>query len=215
MITETHCARDIVQHSKYNAHTDPLFKQLYLLKVKYIFDSNTLKLFYKPNQNCLPVYVTDLFQYFSRKHDHNTRQSLVLNKVLSSSRYGENCIRFYLPLLVNNSSQCVLEKVTTRCYQGFISYIKKRMIDRYVAQCYVRLCYICNRKWWNASDVSLLVIVPVYTLVNMFFSNWVSLYVCVIFHLMCSIFCRHCNCFSNICDQYELLKLRHAIVGLL
>ena len=29
----------------------------------------------------------------------------------------------------------------------------------------------------------------------MLFSHWVSLYVCVIFHLMCSIFCRHRNWF--------------------
>ena len=136
-----------------------------------------------------------MFQDFSHEHDHNTRQSLVLNNMFSSSRYGENCIRFYLPLLVNNSSQCVLEKVTTHRYQGFMLYIKKRMIDRYVAQCYVRLCYDCNRNWWNASDAWLFVIVPVYTLVNMLFSHWVSLYVCVIFHLMCSIFCRHHNCF--------------------
>ena len=143
----------VISCSKYNAHTDPLFKQLNLLKVKDIFDLNALKLFYKLKQNCLPVYVTDMFQDFSREHEHNTRQSLVLNNVFSSSRNGENCIRFYLPLLVNDSSQCVLEKVTTHCYQGFISYIKKRMIDRYVAQCYVRLCYICNRNWWNASDV--------------------------------------------------------------
>ena len=31
--------------------------------------------------------------------------------------------------------------------------------------------------------------------VNMLFSHWVSLYVCVIFHLMYSIFCRHRNWF--------------------
>ena len=123
-LLQKHAVR-VISCSKYNVHTDPLFKQLNLLKVKDIFDLNAMNFFYKLNQNCLPVYVTDMFQDFSREHDHNTRQSLVLNNVFSSSRYGENCIRFYLPLLVNNSSQCVLEKVMTHCYQGFISYIKK------------------------------------------------------------------------------------------
>ena len=40
----------VISCSKYNAHTDPLFKQLNLLKVKDMFDLNALKLFYKLNQ---------------------------------------------------------------------------------------------------------------------------------------------------------------------
>ena len=114
----------VISCTKYNAHTDPIFKQPNLMKVKDIFPLNILKLFYKLNQSCLPVYITDLIQNFSLEHDHNARQSLVLNYVFSSSRYDEKCIRFYLSLLVNNSSQYVLENVTTHCYQRFISYVK-------------------------------------------------------------------------------------------
>ena len=86
-----------------------------------------------------------MFQDFSREYDHNTRQHSVLNNVFSSSRYSEKCIRFHLPIIVNNTGICILEKVTTHCYHGFIFYIKKCMIDRYVAQCQTRRCYICNR----------------------------------------------------------------------
>ena len=37
----------IMTNSKYNAHTDPLFKQLHLLKVKDIIDVQCLKFWYK------------------------------------------------------------------------------------------------------------------------------------------------------------------------
>ena len=110
----------VITCSTYNAHTEPLFKQLNLLKVKDIFEWTALKSFYKlKKKNCLPVYITGMFQDFFREHDHNTRQHLVLNNVFSSSRYSEKCIRFYLPIIVN-----ILEKEMTHCYHGFIFYIK-------------------------------------------------------------------------------------------
>ena len=37
----------IMTNSRYNAHTEPLFKQLYLLKVKDIFDAQCMKFWYK------------------------------------------------------------------------------------------------------------------------------------------------------------------------
>ena len=136
-----------------------------------------------------------MFQDFSREHDHNTRQSLVLNNVFLSSRYGENCIRFYPSLLVNNSSQCVLEKVTTHCYQGFISYIKNAWsIDM----------------WLNAMSVLIVMSVIATDGMHLMYNYLQSspsiplllcyhrtefLSMCVIFHLMCSIFCRHRNWF--------------------
>ena len=110
----------VITCSTYNVHTEPLFKQLNLLKVKDIFELTALKSFYKLKKNCLPVYITGMFQDFSREHDHNTRQHLILNNVFSSSRYSKKCIRFYLPIIVN-----ILEKVMTHCYRGFIFYIKK------------------------------------------------------------------------------------------
>ena len=54
----------VISSSKYNAHTEPLVKQLNLLKVKDIFELSALKLFYKLKKNYLPVYITGMFQDF-------------------------------------------------------------------------------------------------------------------------------------------------------
>ena len=75
----------VITSCKYDAHTE----QLNFLKVKDIFELTALKLFYKLKYNCLPVHITGMFQDFSREHDHNTRQHLVLNIVFSSSCYCE------------------------------------------------------------------------------------------------------------------------------
>ena len=95
--------------SKYNAHTEASFKQKNLLKVKAILD-NSLKLFYKLKQNCLPVYITGMFKDFSREHHHRTRQHLVLNNVFSSSRYSENVFIAVFLSLWTTPAYAYLEK---------------------------------------------------------------------------------------------------------
>ncbi len=59
---------------KYNAHTDPLFKILKLLKVNDIFKLQELKFYYKYKNNILPHYLHSLlFHPNTRTHDHDTR----------------------------------------------------------------------------------------------------------------------------------------------
>ena len=55
-----------------------------------MFNLNLPKLFHKLNQSCLPVYIADMFQDFSREHDYNTRQSLVLNNVFHLPATAKN-----------------------------------------------------------------------------------------------------------------------------
>ena len=45
-----------IANSKYNAHTDPFFRRLNLLKVKYIFMLNILKMYYKFQKFAAPLH---------------------------------------------------------------------------------------------------------------------------------------------------------------
>ena len=63
----------IMTNSKYNAHTDPLFKQLHLLKVKDIFDVQCLKFWFKFVNKKLPNYFRDMFKYNYELHEFGTR----------------------------------------------------------------------------------------------------------------------------------------------
>ena len=62
--------------SKYNAHTNPLFKKIYLLNVGDIHMVQQLKFFYKHNN--LPVY----FNSFRIRQQHNIHEHLSLYSYL-------------------------------------------------------------------------------------------------------------------------------------
>ena len=53
----------IMTNSKYNAHTDPLFKSLKLLNIKDIFDVQCMKFWYKFVNNNVPTYFASMFRY--------------------------------------------------------------------------------------------------------------------------------------------------------
>ena len=51
----------VISSSKYNAHTDPLFKKLRLIKLADLFTLNVLKMYYKFKHACLPSHVENMF----------------------------------------------------------------------------------------------------------------------------------------------------------
>ena len=63
----------VMTNSRYNAHTEPLFKQLHLLKVKDIFDVQCLKFCNKFVNNKLPNYFRNMFTYSHELHYIETR----------------------------------------------------------------------------------------------------------------------------------------------
>ena len=48
-------------NSKYNAHTDPLFKSLKLLKIKDFFDVQCMEIWYKFMNKNAPTYFAFIF----------------------------------------------------------------------------------------------------------------------------------------------------------
>ena len=63
----------LVCKTKYNSHTDPLFKSLNLLKVDDIFQSKCVSFFYKHENNNLPSYFRNIFNHTNLTHSYNTR----------------------------------------------------------------------------------------------------------------------------------------------
>ena len=75
----------IISNSSYNAHTDPLFKKLDLLKVREIFRLNALKLYYKFKKDNLPFYTMNMFTYINAPYLHTCYPNTVsFNEVLQN-----------------------------------------------------------------------------------------------------------------------------------
>ena len=88
----------IITRSKYNSHTDPLFRKLNLLEAKYLFELNVLKLFYKYKKKSLPFYLSNMFSDFTSSHGYELRTTYILKDVGSNMSSGNKCIRHYCPL---------------------------------------------------------------------------------------------------------------------
>ena len=52
----------LISRSKYNAHSEPIFKKIGLLKLEDIFHLSTLKFYFKFKNSTLPHYLQNMFQ---------------------------------------------------------------------------------------------------------------------------------------------------------
>ncbi len=136
----------IVSLSKYNAHTEPILKNLNLLKVKDILKLQELKFFYKYKNNMLPSYLQDMpFNPNVEKHTYHTRQKHDIQQPLAKHEFAKKCIRFDLPQIINSTPNIIKEKVFTHSLQGFSWYVKRYMLQTYQDICTIENCYICSR----------------------------------------------------------------------
>ena len=139
-------AIQIINLSKYNAHTEPLFKELTLLKVTDILKLQELKFYYKYKNNKLPHYLQSLpFSYNIDIHSHETRIQNRLHEPKTTHEFAKKCIRYDIVKVVNSTPAIILDKIQTHSLQGFAGYIKHTIFQSYQETCTIVNCYICNR----------------------------------------------------------------------
>ena len=116
-------------NSKYRAHTDPLFKDLEMLKVKDIFDVQCLKLWYKFVNNELPHFFKSMFTYNHELYETETRSYSMLHLYPSRTAGTRNVVRY--PDILLKFPAHLVGKVRTRSIGTFIAHIKSYMISSY------------------------------------------------------------------------------------
>ena len=131
--------------SKYNAHTNPLFKKMHLLKVGDIHTVQQLKFFYKLTQNNLPAY----FNSFLIRRQHNIHELLTRNRHMLVTekvhhKFAEKSIRYSVFKTVNDTPTQIIDKMYTHSLQGVANYSKNLLINEYDVRCCIRDCYICK-----------------------------------------------------------------------
>ena len=131
--------------SKYNAHTNPLFKKMHLLKVGDIHTVQQLKFFYKLTQNNLPAYFNSfLIRRQHNIHEHLTRNRHMLVTEKVHHKFAEKCIRYSVFKTVNDTPTQIIDKMYTHSLQGVANYSKNLLINEYDVRCCIRDCYICK-----------------------------------------------------------------------
>jgi hypothetical protein len=136
----------ILSLSKYNAHTEPIFKALKLLKINDILKLQILKFYYKFKNNKLPYYLQNLpFINNTAIHTHATRTQHNIHEIKPNHEFARKGIRYQLPKVVNGSPIEIIDKVNTHSLQGFAGYIKTKISGSYQESCTILNCYICAR----------------------------------------------------------------------
>ena len=130
--------------SKYNSHSDPIFKRLDFLKVDDLFKLQQLKLYYNYSHYNVPIY----FQNWKLipncdVHKHDTRNKHELYTYRVKHEFAKKILRHNLPLILNNIPHIVKDKISTHSMQGFVKYVKYHLLQSYRETCTISNCFTC------------------------------------------------------------------------
>ena len=106
---------------KYNAHTDRLFKDLFILKVQDIFTIQYAPFYYRYSHNNMPLYFRQFFNRNADIHTHNTRNRNEVHLYQYRLHSTRNCVRFNVPNFINNLPDNVTEKNSNSFIMGVFS----------------------------------------------------------------------------------------------
>ena len=120
----------IMTASKYNAHTEPLFKQLNIMKVADSFKLQYLKSYHKFEIKSLPAFFDNIFMRNSDIHPYGTRRRDQLHR-FSDKTSASTCLRYSIPNLPNDIDPDTRRKLDTLSLDGFSSYYKSIVINGY------------------------------------------------------------------------------------
>jgi len=136
----------IIVGAKFNAHTDPIFRKLGILKVVDDRKLQELIFFYKLKHNKLPQFFRAGFVSFSQAaQDRFTRVSQLLSIPRFWHEYIRGTLRYSIVKTVNETPSSVMDKIMTHSLQGFSHYAKAFFISRYSMACNLANCYVCGR----------------------------------------------------------------------
>lgn len=142
-----------ITNSRYNSHTEPLFKRTNLLTINDMLSKKIYKFYYRMKHSRLPDYFP-LHSWLTEQattHTYNTRNNLYLLPRINHS-FAEFCVRYQLPHLLNKNVKNILEKVNTHSELGFTNYVKIHFVSGYRYNCDIVNCYVCGKKSSNETS---------------------------------------------------------------
>ena len=88
-----------IKNTSYNAHTDPLFSELNILKFEQVVKLDTLKFMYKVVNDMLPKNIQNKFILNEKIHIYNTRQKLDVHIHSTNTQIAHNSLVSHGPEL--------------------------------------------------------------------------------------------------------------------
>ena len=138
----------IIDKAFFLEHTDKIFKKYKLLKIDDIIKLKCLVFFYRFKNNSSPTPLNGIPSVsinFSR--NLRSRENRILNNYFSSSYAGQKCFRHYLPIIINECDNTLIQAIRTKTLIAFKRLCRQRFLDNYSnEECQISDCYACRLK---------------------------------------------------------------------
>ena len=136
----------IITSSNFNAHTEPLLKQLGLLKISDIKTLNIMKFYYKFLNGQLPEYFHNGYIVLNQEfHQYNTRNRSHISTPRVHFELSKSTLRYQIISTINECPNLIKSKFNTHSLKGIATYIKNYLLSQYSQECLVNNCRICSR----------------------------------------------------------------------
>ena len=134
----------IITCINYNAHSEPLFKELQLLKLEDISKLQELKCYYKLVHRQIPSYFNCIYvRTINTSHQHDTRKAGNLYADRVKHDFAKRCIRFSV-IDTNKTNTSILSNIFTHSIYVFTYYMKEWILQNYEYTCNINNCYVCS-----------------------------------------------------------------------
>ena len=143
IVLQKKCIRNIC-HSKFNAHTNPLFQKHKILKYQDLYKLNCCKLYYRSKTGTLPQYHIDKLPPTSLINPHSSRQSNNIYIRIITSNIQKRLLNFKIGSEWNRLSDS-MKAVTNISLKSFSKKMKATFIQSYNHSCTLKNCFSCMR----------------------------------------------------------------------
>ena len=128
------------------AHTEPICKQLHMLKISEIFRVAIWKFYYKVMNNKLPSYFNYIKLNLPVTCNYYCIRKPKFHLPIIRHGFAEQLIQYNLIRTINNDVESVgiMDVVLTQSFCAFKSNIKQRIISTYSEKCVIPFCDSCK-----------------------------------------------------------------------
>jgi len=135
-----------ITHSNYNAHSEPLLKELHLLKVQDIFSTRILQFMHKLAHGTLPQYFDNYLPYLQKLATPYSLRPHPLPLPPVHHVYAESCLIYQVVKMQNKTDHMIIDKLThkTHSLYGFTKYVKLKLLNAYSFECNLLFCISCR-----------------------------------------------------------------------
>ena len=135
----------IIINAKYNAHTEPIFKRLKLLKLEHLCSLQELKFCFKLENGILPAYFKNgLFIRNESIHEHFTRAGNDYRIPRMKHEFAKHSIKYVITQAFNECPISLKNKFRTLTLRDFTKEVKIQILEKYSYDCRIRHCPICQ-----------------------------------------------------------------------